>query len=251
MKKKLKLILLSTDKAIREVRDGYYKNVLSLNNTKYDKSLELFRTIDGIKVPNPQHLYAISDEKPKVGDWFLHDNKLFNDFKCSLSPNTTMFVRVYPLKDYGERYDEVYIKDCKKVIITTDDSLTYIEHDDTVPYPKGKQITVPTFTNDFLDTYIKKYNDGEVLEFVEVEYNDDWNEQLISAYPNNAELYQPRLKVNPDNTVDVSLVGDKLYTKEEVIKFAEKYAQKFNIDFKKVGEIEYNSEDLNWIKQNL
>ena len=246
MKKKLKLILLSTDKAIREVRDGYYKNVLSLNNTKYDKSLELFRTIDGIKVPNPQHLYAISDEKPKVGDWFLYDNKLFNDFKCSLSPNTTMFVRVYPLKDYGERYDEVYIKDCKKVIITTDDSLTYIEHDYTVPYPKGKQITVPTFTNDFLDTYIKKYNDGEVLEFVEVEYDCDHFQM-----PNKVIDV---LKVNSDNTVDVSLIEDKLYTKKELVNKLLIYKADLLVELMRCRESNRTLQTEftnNWIKQNL
>lgn len=42
-----------------------------------------------------------------------------------------------------------------------------------------------------------------------------------------------------------------LSTDKAIREVRDGYAQKFNIDFKKVGEIEYNSEDLNWIKQNL
>lgn len=194
MKKKLKLILLSTDKAIREVRDGYYKNVLSLNNTKYDKSLELFRTIDGIKVPNPQHLYAISDEKPKIGDYVY--NSVLNILEKFTEVNNDFL-----------RY---------KVIITTNESLK-IEDECKIRsgkmveyYPTEKQL--PTFTNDFLDTYIKKYNDGKIIKEIEVEYKS-----MSIGFDGTDELNY--LKVNPDNTVDVSLVGDKLYTKEEVIDF--------------------------------
>ena len=63
--KKAKVVMLATNKIETESRIGYYKDTLSLGNSKYDKRLSLFRSIDGTSTPNPQHLYIISDDEIK------------------------------------------------------------------------------------------------------------------------------------------------------------------------------------------
>ena len=60
-----KILMLATNKIETESRIGYYKDTLSLGNSKYDKRLSLFRAIDGTHTPNPQHLYIISDDEIK------------------------------------------------------------------------------------------------------------------------------------------------------------------------------------------
>lgn len=192
MKKKLRLVLIQSTKEHK----GIYQNVKSNKLTLYQDYFSLDKNW------YPQHLYAISDEKPKIGDYVY--NSVLNILE-KFTENNNDFLR-------------------HKVIITTNESL---KTEDECKIRSGKMVEyyptekqLPIFTNDFLDTYIKKYNDGKIIKEIEVEYKS-----MSIGFDGTDELNY--LKVNPDNTVDVSLVGDKLYTKEEVIKFAEKYAQKF------------------------
>ena len=233
MKKKLQLVLLSTDKATNLILD---KGKLEFISNK-----QVANTINS--ACKGFNLHAISDENLDIGDYYIVE--LFNADK-----NYLMLEQVKTIDDVWVNNLDAettrHINNCRKVIITTDRSLTYIEHDYTVPYPKGKQITVPTFTNDFLDTYIKKYNDGEVLEFVEVEYDCDHFQM-----PNKVIDV---LKVNSDNTVDVSLIEDKLYTKKELVNKLLIYKADLLVELMRCRESNRTLQTEftnNWIKQNL
>ena len=130
--KRTQVIMLPTNNIIRETRLGYYQDVLSLNNTKYDESLILFRTTDGIEVPNPQHLYIISDDEIKEGDWY-----------CSPMGIISRYNGIEKLPS-----------NWRKIIATTEES-------SGLPQP-SKQ---------FIEKYIEEYNKGNIITDVLVEYN--------------------------------------------------------------------------------
>ena len=127
------------------------------------------------------NLYIISDDKIEDSDWYFDGTDFIH--KKSKHNNT--------LVDGN--------KQAKKIIATTDTSLNYIEHDDTVPYPKGEQIRLPYPSQQFIIKYIESYNKGEVITDVLVEYEGDYDPFYETWY---AETVQP--KVNPkDNTITI------------------------------------------------
>jgi hypothetical protein len=142
------------------------------------------------------HLYAMSDEIPKKGDWFL-----LNEIPCIMDDTV-----ISP-----ESYRKIIVSTC---------NLSRIEHDDTISYPKGRQIFVPTFTNDFINTYIEMYNKNEIIERVEVNY--ELIEDVSKPYTDKGQPAIEILEVNPDNTVDVSLIEDKNNRLEELVDLLEK-----------------------------
>jgi len=59
MWKKCKVVILLTDEKA-ELRPGYYKDVLSLTETKHKQFLSIFRSMNGMNIPNPlTSLYLI------------------------------------------------------------------------------------------------------------------------------------------------------------------------------------------------
>ena len=213
--KKAKVIMLPT-KQFNETRLGYYQNVLNLNNFKYDKSLELFKTYDGINVPNPQHLYIISDDKIKVGDWVMikDDNSIFKS-----------------KSNYSTEW-----KDRCKIIATTDTSLlidTYINQGDTVKGDliikrgsdyttelKGR-INLPQPSQQFIEKFVEEYNKGNVITDVLVEYT--FNDFKFMATLCTTKEKEYILKINPkDNTITIKKLKE-VYTKEELCQVLEKY----------------------------
>lgn len=164
MKKQLQLVLLPTDKAEDAliIKEGFilpYKKNYFTQEYLRSENLKSF------------HLYAISDEYPKIGDYVY---------------NSALNV----IEKFAE-FDNGLLQN--KIVITTDKSLGF---------------KLPTFTNDFINTYIERYNSKNPIKEIEVEYDCDhfqMPDKVIDI-----------LKVNTDNTVDVSLIENKLYTKEEV-----------------------------------
>ena len=207
MKKKLQLVLLSTDKATNLILD---KGKLEFISNKQVANL--------------------------YGTRSSYTNKVY---KCDIGVTDNFILT----KEINFPFPE----NCRKVVITNDNHISLNLGLEKWKAPTNKNYDMvytrlspyPTFTNDFLNTYIKKYNDGEVLEFVEVEYDCDHFQM-----PNKVIDV---LKVNTDNTVDVSLIEDKLYTKEEVIDFIS--------DFVKCKEglnQNFDIEDYQkWITKNL
>jgi len=200
-KKKLKLILLPTQNKATS------KDICL--NTSYGPGLTLpmvrgFNELPG--TPNKhlevQHLYAISDEKPRVGDYVynsaLNVIEKFTEFDNGLLQN--------------------------KVVITTDESLV-IRYDeryvDVTLSGKSLNGKLPNFTNNFIEAYITRYNSGQALEYINVEYEEfhSYNMCSIPEKHNSCRIF----KVNSDNTLDVSLIENKLYTKEEVVNFFSNY----------------------------
>ena len=171
----------------------------------------------------------------------------------------------------------------KKIIATTDTSLNYIEHDDTVPYPKGVQIRLPQPSQQFITKYIEDYNKGNVITDVLVEYEQDYTnrncstcslgtdgtcelnlEKKCCSSTNNAtkhgdywiscldgeedsEIY--KIKVTPkDSTITIKKLKDS-WNREEVIEQMWSAYKAANTIFEDESalRVEFN----NWIDQNL
>ncbi len=147
-------------------------------------------------------------------------------FKAKQTSNNAVLVDKFAFKT----------EDCKKIVITTDISLEY-----------------PTFTNEFLDLYVKAYNEGDMIQEVEVEYIIKQNNYVLND--DEMDIFEDyelehKLNVNSDNTVNVKAVSNKTYTVAEVIEILYKY-EKDNLYFGR--DPYYNNVDitLEWIKQNL
>jgi hypothetical protein len=157
-----------------------------------------------------QHLYITvsQDVEPiKEGDW------VYNTVQKTIFKADDLFMKLI----------NNTLKTNRK-IIATDDSKLLKEHDDTVPYPKMRSTCIAELQQSFLKEFVANPN-GKW----EVEYDD----------------INPSLFVNQDNTVNITSVKEKMYSRAEV----ESLINEFYKDFCEGTGLE----DLkdNWIKENL
>lgn len=151
---------------------------------------------DGIKT-NQQHLYILSNEEIKEGDWCIvnqvndiGDNPIYELGKLSKIGKRG----IHYFNELSICFGEHELDRVRKVIATTDESLM-----NTSPYPRP--------SNEFLKKFCEVGGINDIL----VEYEDydgvDEKGWLTSKY---------KTKVAPDNTITIKPIQEKLYTKEEV-----------------------------------
>jgi len=154
----------------------------------------------------PQHLYILSNEAIKEGDWYYNTihNKLFQSI-----------------------HKDQYFENEFKVIATTDTSIK-IECD---ACKRSKNIpnsiytcscqSIPYIPQSFIEKYISEYNKGNKIENVMVEYEDKGFIQLMNPeepLPTKQHHYWIENiipKLNQDNTINIKSVKDS-WTREEV-----------------------------------
>lgn len=90
----------------------------------------------------PQHLYILSDEEIKEGDWFLMNGCIERQCK---------FIENYLIVDTTEGRHHYSV--CKKIITSTD-----------------KSLNLPEPSTSFIQKYIEEYNKGNKIEDIMVEY---------------------------------------------------------------------------------
>lgn len=170
------------------------------------------------------HLYVLSDEEIKEGDWCYYKGHLVKACNKSFNDGTW-----------------------KKIIVTTDESLAVSKPFETkdmgtlgnslIPLPKPPQ--------SFISLYIEEYNKGNMITKIMVEYESK------PIYVNNGSMapidYQ--LKIHSDHTINVKLVKES-WSREEVIAFANKaiydYIGSNSVNIKVNLRLEER-----WIEQNL
>lgn len=173
-----------------------------------------------LKYYQPQHLYFLSDEEIKEGDWCVNTG---GDISKSTPFRVDETVLDFPL--------------IKKIIATTDTSLTV---DDPRSQLKGT-LMLPKPSPSFIENFIEEYNNGNVITEVLVEYNDDiWgNGQII--IPSHVRVD------SKDNTITTRKVKDN-WNREEVAKLIEKTI----LNFIGSADDEHTNDKINkWIEQNL
>jgi hypothetical protein len=233
--KRAKVILLPTNDTINVLKG--YKDKSLLFQYK-----EIYKTIEAEKsyVSN-YHLYIISDDEIKENDWFILNNGIKQLSRIRYS-GAILTLKNGESSIYGHDF-----KYCKKIIATTDTSLTIM-----LPHDVLIDSSLPQPSQSFITKYIEYYNKGEVITDVLVEY------EYIQSYSGNTGLeIKDYLKINPkDNTITIKKLKDS-WNREEVIELIKKFNNEATIHCngewirKYKDSLTYNEIKEQWIKENL
>ncbi len=212
MLKKIQIIMLPTKEEVKN-------NGLYYAGDKYKlQYCDPFPNAASFELGYHKHeLYFLSDEEIKEGDWYVHTGITHNEkeiyryiYYCikntrKIEGRDELFV------------DGMFAKDCKKIIATTDNSLTIKNH------PKGQQMyLLPKPSQFFLEVFVKEYNKGNKIEWVNVNY-EQGERYTDPECPIGigGGYFNSTLKVNPkDNTISIKQIKES-WNREEVIKLIE------------------------------
>ena len=248
MLKQCKVVMLPTNQKVINTKE--YQLLLS-NSLFWTSKIEIKRYTEGwfflnnssntnshaITIPNVenfkhQHLYIISDDEIKEGDWVL--TLLHNKIERVLNNKTS-------LQYYKER--------SKKIIATTDSSLWRPSH----KYASDV-ILLPQPSQQFIEKFIEEYNRGNVITDVLIEYELISNEEYFGNTVNpdyDVPYFDEKLKINPkDNTITIKKVKDS-WSREEVIEFGNKVKEYCKNGWKSDSLHRVFFEWDKWIEENL
>lgn len=243
MLKKIPVVMLPTNQTSKIHLNGLTKRlVYSISELE---AIEKWKQV-------PQHLYFLSDEEIKEGEWIciihssgvLQINKVLRIKGNKNSPMYETFYRHKGLVGGTNKF--------KKIIATTDESLS----EQIMYYPDGGIIgnkesykSLPQPSQSFIERFIERYNAGAPITHVMVEY------VMGGKFETFKEMkeFKPHLLVNPkDNTITIKPVKDS-YTVQELIEFGRLVLDTFHSEGKthsgkdRLPRIKYD----NWIEQNL
>lgn len=189
MWKKCEVVMLPTNqKATINMLLLYYNNLTVVS--KEQSHVETLLKAGYI----PQHLYILSDDEIKEGDWFM---SLFNG---------------YPLQNVKGGFKEYPdTSKCKKIIASTDSSLL-IESDE-----KFSKHIIASIPESFIKHYVYEFNKGNKIEKAMVEYETVWTENTDRNIPTKSDLFivLKVYKINSDNTISIKFIKNN-WTREEV-----------------------------------
>jgi hypothetical protein len=155
----------------------------------------------------PQHLYILSDEEIKEGDW-IYEKSLSKEsiFQIYKRDDKLCFFRFTNVPIWLDKSSH----NAKKIIATTDLSLSMCNKSTHDRHLDCNGIA--SIPESFIKEYVKAQ--GKIDEVL-VEYTHYLGE-------NNGEDTVPniqnRIKINSDNTINISLPETKLYTREDMKK---------------------------------
>lgn len=231
MFKKCQVLLLPTNE----------KAILGLNSIHN----HLFFANDMAEIPTQkyQHLYIISDEEIKEGNWIIYNNSIY---KTKRDKESSFWILINTKDKYLPSLKNP--TDCKKIIATTDDKISInlgLEKWESPLGKHGDQIYTrlcpfPQPSQSFIEKYVEEYNKGNVITEVMVEYilNETGNYREFDVSPELKE----KLKINKDNTITIRKIKDS-WNKEELISLFDKYL------------IDITNKDIKshskWIEENL
>jgi len=175
--------------------------------TMYLPEKELSTNLDRLQHHTNQHLYILSDEELKNGDWGInpitlnlsqHDNQ-HNNLNCG-------WKKVVTTTD-----SKLNFKICKRHETLT----TNVNYNCTCT---GDMRNLPRPSNEFIEAYVKAQGKGFEKILVEYEKGNYTGKHIHPKYSDNPELwYYWNLKLSPDNTITCKRVEKKSYSKEEIL----------------------------------
>lgn len=148
----------------------------------FDKSIFISKDVPR----QPQHLYFLSDEEIKDGDWY-YDLTYKQVFRNKAGKNT-------PSDNW------------KKIIVTTDKSLEVVSKGINPVYEK-----LPQPSQQFIEKYVEDYNKGNIITDVMVEYITTYRNTVLGVMP------EQKLKIDKDNCITTYKLKNS-WSREEVIK---------------------------------
>lgn len=156
-----------------------------------------------------QHLYILSEETIKEGDWMINTKNLILGVLKATNKDINN-IELY--QDFS----------CKKIIATIDESLKLQDEELAPPCEENnwlgeyQEILIPKLSQEFIKYDIEEYNKGNIITEVEVEYEEisKTNEELEYDKPSWNEY----IIINSDNTINIKFpIEEKLYNRDEVI----------------------------------
>lgn len=186
-----------------------------------------------------QHLYFLSDEEIKKGDWFLPISGIG-------------WLLNIPIQADGEGgYNNEH---CKKIISTTDKSLLI----DYKGYEYGTGnyyealVYLPKPSTSFIEKYVEEYNKGNVITEVLVEYETITKRYGSCSIGEGVTMNVEQLKVSKDNTITIRKVKDSWNRDEviELLKSRESHIDCHTYSKQFIDKQEYRELDK-WIQENL
>ena len=239
--KRVKVVILPTNEATGDFSKERIYPCLLKYSWMFDEEEKgkLIFADSNIRTPTQlQHLYIISDDEIKEGDWY-YDN---------------VVLQIRQWKSFM-----IYNKlQHKKIIATTDTSL-YREESCT-GYTETRSRTfyskkpLPKPSQQFIQKYIEEYNRGNIMTDVLVEYELISNEEyfLNTINPDeNVPYFDENLKINPKyNTITIKKVKDS-WNREEVIEFGNKVKEYCKDGWKPDSLHRVFFEWDKWIEENL
>ena len=150
-----------------------------------------------------QHLYFLSDEEIKEGDWCIMLDSFGNVFS---NP-----------QQYNDPKTQHLNKGLRKIIATTDDSID--------GFYRGYAYQLPQPSESFIEAFVESFNKGQQITevMVECETVTDWDNYTTIPVGNGGATHKEKqqLKINPkDNTITIRKVKDN-FEKTDVMKFME------------------------------
>ena len=186
---------------IKRYTEGWF----FLNNSSAPNSCAI--TIPNVELFKHQHLYIISDDEIKEGDW-CYDKRP--------DENGDLVDIVYQVKNIEF---ELRTSTEKKIIATTDSSLEIFDKELSNRHSVKVNILLPQPSQQFIEKFIEEYNRGNVITDVLIEYELISNEEYFGNTVNldyDVPYFDEKLKINPkDNTITIKKVKDS-WNREEV-----------------------------------
>ena len=184
--------MLTTEKASRLY--STYKNTLELSKIGETVFLGTHSKF--------QHLYILSDEEIKEGDWYFNNDKIA---KCERFSTRKALI-------FDSNREASYSTDCSKVIASTDKSI-HGTNDLNVKISQH----IHGLSQGFIEKYIKMYNLGTPIVDIMVEYDEYAVPLSYEQFMNNEQDFMYKLRVRPDNTIITHPVEVKTYTENEML----------------------------------
>lgn len=212
------------------------------DNTIIKKNLSdklLFKNFIATATQN-QHLHIVSDDEIKEGDLVFCNLRVQIVDTLDIENNTVNFVN--PIYNG-------YISACKKIIATTDKSLTHFAPhmdcnglgcDDCLKH------SLPEPSPQFIQKFIDEYNKGNIIKEVNVDFifnttNEDWSKTPVQL----DGYYTP--KIDKNNFITITKIKeswDRLEMIEKLKSFAHEFVANTDTAYKQ-AEID------KWIEENL
>lgn len=246
--KKVQVIILRTkDKNSRLIKSDAYSGVRNILIYQNNKS---FKNDRKHHLRERFHLYFTSDDEIKEGDWYVI-KQLSKNYQVATQPC---------------KKEEIELQskfDCKKIIATTDKSLTIGEENS---WKNRKDILYPNTLPQPSQAFIRKYCESGGIDEVLVEYEKNEQVRSLAKFELNSNYGNPsikktkeqidnlyklsksyKIKVDQYNTITIHPIKDS-WSREEVIELCRKA-----IDYAKgVTSTTYLDDRFdNWIEKNL
>ena len=213
--KKGKVVILPTNEATGDFSKERIYPCLLKYSWMFDKEEKgkLIFTNSNIRTPTQlQNLYIISDDEIKLFDC------VYNNKENIVERITSKTQLIFVLEENKEN------QTFKKIIATTDASLG-------LPQPSQQ----------FIEEFVEEYNEGNTIEWVDVEYICVGYDTSVEGNPN---IFIP--KVNSKNEIFIRKIKDS-WNREEVIILLEKALAESKEQYSLLDRVGINK----WIEENL